>query len=67
MLRGLDRIILDEANMISAHALRAIDFLLRDLMNNHHPFGRKLKVMVLGGDFQQALPVIRHATRAAIV
>ena len=65
MLRGLHLIILDEASMIPAHALHAIDLLLCDLMNNNHPFGGK--VMVLGGDFRQVLPVVWHATRAAIV
>ena len=65
MLRDLHLIILDEASMIPAHALRAIDLLLRDLMSNDCPFGGK--VIVLGGDFRQVLPVVRHATRAAIV
>ena len=65
MLRDLHLIILDEASMIPAHALRAIDLLLRDLMSNDCPFGGK--VIVLGGDFRQVLPVVRHATQAAIV
>ena len=65
MLRDLHLIIIDEASMIPVHALRAIDLLLRDVMNNGHSFGGK--VIVLGGDFRQVLPVVRHATRSAIV
>ena len=54
MLRKLHLIILDEASMIPAHALNAIDLLLRDICKSDDPFGGK--VVVLGGDFRQLCP-----------
>ena len=59
MSRDLHLIIMDEASMNPVHALSAIDLLLRDVMNNDHLFGGK--VIVLGGDFRQVLPVVQHA------
>ena len=50
--RRLSLIILDEASKIPAHALRAIELLLRDIGDRSQPFRRK--VIVLGGDFRQA-------------
>ena len=55
----------DEASMISAHALNVVDRLLKDLTGSTQPFGGKF--FILGGDFRQVLPVVRHASRAAIV
>ena len=55
-LRAADVIIWDEAPMAPANALDAVDRGLRTLMRNDLPFGGK--VMVLGGDFRQVLPVI---------
>ena len=46
---------LNEASMILKHALNAIDKLLQDACNNKFPFGGK--VILLGGNFQQTLPV----------
>lgn len=57
--------IIDECTMISNHTLNTIDRLLRGVMKNNIPFGGK--VILLGGDFRQCLPVLPHAMRAAIV
>ena len=43
----------------------AIDRLLRDLMSNDVPFGGK--VIVLGGDFRQILPVVKKGTPTEII
>ncbi|CAF1955596.1 unnamed protein product, partial [Rotaria magnacalcarata] len=45
--------------MTPSYALKAVDILLRDIMNISVPFGGK--IMVLGGDFRQVLPVVRFA------
>jgi hypothetical protein len=64
-LRGVKLIIWDEASMTPAHALDAVDRLLKELMGNDRPFGGK--VLLLGGDFRQTLPVLRHGHRVSIV
>jgi len=51
----------DEAPMSHRWVLEAVDRTLRDLTNSNHPFGNK--VLVLGGDFRQILPVIKHGGR----
>jgi hypothetical protein len=64
-------IVWDEAPMAPKEALEAVDMLLRDLMglederNRDIPFGGK--VLVLGGDFRQVLPVMPHSSREDIV
>jgi len=64
-------IIWDEAPMMSRFCFEALDRMLRDIMssvdkdNKYKPFGGK--VVVLGGDFRQILPVIRKGTRQDIV
>ena len=65
MLKNLDLIILDEASMIPSEALRAINTLLQDIMESQLPFGGKM--IVLGGDFRQVLPVVRRGSRTAVV
>ena len=58
-------IIFDEASMIPKHAIEAIDRMFRDICNVNTPFGGK--VILLGGDFRQTLPVVRRARPAQIV
>ncbi|KAF7807998.1 putative PIF1 DNA helicase/replication protein A1-like protein [Senna tora] len=64
-------IIWDEAPMAHRHCFEALDRTLRDIMHSQnaalakHPFGGK--VVVLGGDFRQILPVIPRAGREDIV
>lgn len=51
--------------MAPREALECADVTLRDLTGVDIPFGGK--VMVLGGDFRQVLPVMPHSTREDIV
>lgn len=52
----------DEATMAHRHAFEALDRTLRDLTNADAPF--RGKIMILGGDFRQVLPVFPRGTRA---
>ena len=56
LLRKAAIILWDEASMIPKGALNVVDKLLRDLTGVDAPFGGKL--LVLGGDFRQVLPVL---------
>ncbi|XP_065321043.1 uncharacterized protein LOC135928506 [Gordionus sp. m RMFG-2023] len=58
-------IIIDEATMMTKYALRCIDRLLKDIMQTQFPFGGK--VILLGGDFRQTLPVIPNSSKADII
>ncbi|GBN15295.1 hypothetical protein AVEN_169486-1 [Araneus ventricosus] len=64
-LRQAVLIIIDEITMLTKDGLRCIDSLLRDLMNNDKPFGGK--VIIIGGDFRQTLPVVPRGTRAVVL
>eukprot|EP00794_Sanderia_malayensis_P001555 gene1555-biopygen1441 len=55
----------DEASMIPATALKAVDRLLRDITKVDRPFGGKY--FMLGGDFRQVLPVVKKAGRERVV
>ena len=58
-------IIWDEASMAKRQAVEAVDRTMQDITGVRLPFGGK--IMVLGGDFRQVLPVVRKGTRAQIV
>jgi len=64
-------IIWDEAPMMHRHCFEALDRTLRDVLRHRNndrldiPFGGK--VVVLGGDFRQVLPVVPKATRPVII
>ena len=47
--------------MFPSHVLETVDRSLRDIRSSHCPFGGI--TVVLGGDFQQTLPVMVHGTR----
>nr|XP_047125111.1 uncharacterized protein LOC100214786 [Hydra vulgaris] len=64
-LRQVSLYLLDEASMIPKHALSAIDKLLQDICNNKFPFGGK--VILMGGDFRQILPVVKRSRPADVV
>ncbi|XP_018400734.1 PREDICTED: ATP-dependent DNA helicase pif1-like, partial [Cyphomyrmex costatus] len=64
-LRETDIFIWDEAPMAPRYALEIIGRTLRDIMNNNLPFGGK--IIILGGDFRQLLPIKLHGTRSEIV
>ena len=56
---------LDEASMCSANVLNIIDRGLQDIRDCTLPFGGMF--LILGGDFRQILPVIRHGNRAQLI
>ena len=60
-----DLLLVDEAPMMHKHCFAAVDRTLRDLTGVDSPFGGK--VVVLGGDFRQCLPVVKHAQPAQSV
>ena len=51
--------------MIPKFALEAVDRMLRDVCNSDVPFAGK--VVLLGGDFRQTLPVVKRGTPAEVV
>ena len=51
--------------MIPRGAINVIDNMLRDFMEKDLPFGGKL--LVLGGDFRQVLPVVPYAGPEQVV
>ena len=66
VLREAKLIVWDEAPMAPSEALECVDQLLRDVMDTPDlPFGGK--VLVLGGDFRQVLPVMPHCSRDDVV
>src|SRR6185436_17119728 len=65
LIRIAKVILWNEAPMINRFAFEAVDRTFRDLMDNDEPFGGK--VIVLGSDFRQILPIVIRGTRADIV
>lgn len=65
LLRNCVAFIIDEASMIPTHALHAIDRCLRDITGIQVPFGNK--VILLGGDFRQVLPIVPHVPPAVVI
>ena len=64
-LRKVELIIWDEASMIPKKALEIIDKTLKDVCMNELPFAGKL--IILGGDFRQILPVMKNSFRSGII
>lgn len=58
-------IIWDEAPMAHKYCFEAVDKTFKDIMKSSEPFGGK--IVVLGGDFRQILPVIPKGTRHEVV
>jgi hypothetical protein len=59
-------IIWDEISLVPKDALNAVDYFCRSVTGiAHKPFGNK--TVVVGGDFRQCLPIVKHAHRSAIV
>lgn len=71
LIRAAALIIWDEAPMMHRHVFEAVDRTLRDIMTTVDPrLGRKPfggKVVVMGGDFRQILPVVPRSGKADIV
>lgn len=64
-LREAELIVWDEITMANVHAFNLVDRLFPDIMRNQNPFGGK--VVIVGGDFRQCLPVIPRGDRTVIV
>ena len=66
LLRAVDLIIWDEAPTQSRFTHEALDRTLRDVCDKEDaPFGGK--TVVLGGDFQQTLPVLPNSSREDVI
>ena len=65
LIRAARVIIWDAAPMMHCHVFEAVDRTLKDICGCDRPFGGK--VVVLGGDFRQCLPVIPKGTKTQIV
>ena len=65
IIRNAKMIIWDEVTMTPYFALDAVDRLLREIMGVPRPFGSK--IFLIGGDFRQILPVVKHGSRTSIV
>lgn len=65
-IKNCDVFLWKEASMIPLKALEFADKIVRDICNNDTtPFAGKL--LILGGDFRQLLPVIKNATKEKIL
>jgi hypothetical protein len=66
-----DLIIWDEALMTNRQCLEALDRSLRDILSEKQPNAKDIpfggKVVVLGGDPRQILPVIENASKSQII
>lgn len=56
-----DVVIWDEASMIPKNALETANDVLQDIMQNNLLFGGK--IVILGGDFRQVLPIVKRGSR----
>ncbi|XP_029124910.1 uncharacterized protein LOC109787689 [Cajanus cajan] len=65
LIRETTTIIWDEAPMTNRYALEALDRSLKDILDCNAPFGGK--IMILGGDFRQVLPVVPKGTKAQMI
>ncbi|MCO5599595.1 hypothetical protein L7F22_053701 [Adiantum nelumboides] len=65
LIRVCKLIVWDEAPMTNRNAFEAFDRTLQDIMCSHKFFGGK--VLLLGGDFRQILPVVPKGSRSDIV
>ncbi|XP_062020898.1 uncharacterized protein LOC133737337 [Rosa rugosa] len=65
LLRRAVVLIWDGATMTHRKAFEALDTTLRDITGVEMPFGGK--VMILGGDFRQVLPVVPRGSKAQMI
>jgi len=65
LIRSAAIVIWDEAPTMHKHVFECVDHTFRDLFQNDQPFGGI--TFVMGGDFRQILPVVRHGSKADIV
>ena len=64
-LRLTDVFLIDEITMLVKDGLRIVDSVLRFVTGINESFGRK--IVVVGGDFRQLLPVVPRGSRTAII
>lgn len=62
LLKQVHVFILDEAPMTLKYGLECISNKMKEIMKNNLPFGGK--IMLLGGDFRQCLPIQKNANRS---
>ena len=65
VIRKASVVIWDEAPMVHKHVIECVHRTFCDIMECSEPFGGK--VFLLGGDFRQVLPIIRHGRQADII
>ena len=65
LIKKADLIIWDEIFSCDRQNVECIERSLRDLMNSNELFGGK--IVCLGGDPRQTLPVVKQGSRAQIV
>jgi len=65
IIKEAEVIIIDEVSCMTRWLLECLDKFLRELMGNDEIMGGK-RIVVMG-DFRQALPVVKHGSRAKIV
>ncbi|XP_026399667.1 uncharacterized protein LOC113295551 [Papaver somniferum] len=65
LLRHSTVLMWDEAMMAHRYSLEAFDRMMRDIIGIAEPFGGK--ILIMGGDFRQVLPVIPRSTRGQTV
>ena len=65
LIRRATIIIWDDTPMVNRCALESLDRTIRDIMEVNSPFGGK--VLILGGDFRQVLPVVPKGTKAEMI
>lgn len=61
----MDAQIIKKAELIIWDEVTMANKILEAIMKNNNPFGGK--VLLLGGDFRQSLPVLPHGHRAVTV
>ncbi|CAN6835653.1 unnamed protein product, partial [Brassica oleracea] len=71
LIEKTDLIIWDEAPMTHKHAFEALDKTLKDIMSMKNPHAKEQtfggKIVLLGGDFRQILPVVPQGSSADTV
>ncbi|XP_075640396.1 uncharacterized protein LOC142612162 [Castanea sativa] len=65
LIRRATIIIWDEAPMVNRRAVESLDRTFKDIIEVNLPFGGK--VLILGGDFRQVLPVVPKGTKAEMI
>jgi hypothetical protein len=65
LLREAGIVIWDEVTMTPCFNMDAVDRLFRDITGIDIPFGNKL--FLIGGDFRQTLPIVKHGSRVKTV